>query len=322
MTSRVSLCLSCVVVFSIVGATHARAQGPGVPVAPRVQVEPVLVELAIALEQVRGGRSGGPAPTQAAAQLPSDPLTGPDVTNAPYAGDSVTLVTQTLGDGTRIEQRTEARFYRDSAGRIRREQTILGLGALNPGTDGQTVVTVDPTPGDSFAYTLDPINRTARRVSRAGGSGGFATTVSLSAVGGIGAGGNVDLQRELERASNLTRQGVGKQESLGTRQMEGVKVVGRKTTNIIPAGQIGNDRAIEITDERWESPELKILIYSRFSDPRTGVVEFRLTNINRAEPQADLFTIPSEYTVIEPGGRGLRTGGPAPGTTSGQGRGQ
>ena len=87
---------------------------------------------------------------------------------------------------------------------------------------------------------------------------------------------------------------------------------GRKTTSTIPAGQIGNDRAIEVTDERWESPELKMLIYSRFSDPRTGVVEFKLLNINRADPASDLFVIPSDYTVIEPGaGRGgARTGGP------------
>ena len=43
-----------------------------------------------------------------------------------------------------------------------------------------------------------------------------------------------------------------------------------------------------------------MLIYSRNSDPRTGVVEYRLTNINRAEPPADLFTIPSDYTINQP----------------------
>ena len=103
----------------------------------------------------------------------------------------------------------------------------------------------------------------------------------------------------------------GKQteESLGTRQIEGVRATGRKTTNIIPTGQIGNDRPIEITDERWESPDLKLLLYSRYSDPRTGVVEFKLTNISRVEQPADLFTVPSDYTVVEPGVGGLRTGG-------------
>jgi hypothetical protein len=61
-----------------------------------------------------------------------------------------------------------------------------------------------------------------------------------------------------------------------------------------------------------------MLVYSRNSDPRTGVVEYKLTNINRAEPPADLFTIPSDYTVNQPplpppaplgaGGRGGRGG--------------
>ena len=86
---------------------------------------------------------------------------------------------------------------------------------------------------------------------------------------------------------------------------------GRRTTSTIPTGQIGNDRPIEITDEQWESPELKVLVYSRFSDPRTGVIEYKLININRAEPRPDLFTVPADYTIIEPGGKGGR--GAAPG---------
>ena len=97
-------------------------------------------------------------------------------------------------------------------------------------------------------------------------------------------------------------------------EREGLKAVGRKTTSIIPAGQIGNDRPIEITDERWESPELRMLIYSRSSDPRTGVIEYRLTGLSRAEPPPDLSVVPQDYTVVEPGaggrGRGGR-GGPA-----------
>jgi hypothetical protein len=111
------------------------------------------------------------------------------------------------------------------------------------------------------------------------------------------------------------------EEVLGARQFDGVKALGRKTTSIIPTGQIGNDRPIEITDERWESPELRMLIYSRNSDPRTGVVEYRLTNINRSEPPADLFMIPQDYTINQPTtlspapgmrGRGARDSGAGP----------
>jgi hypothetical protein len=44
------------------------------------------------------------------------------------------------------------------------------------------------------------------------------------------------------------------------------------------------------------------------SDPRTGVVEYRLTNINRLEPPMDLFVVPPDYTIREMGGRGARAG--------------
>ena len=88
-------------------------------------------------------------------------------------------------------------------------------------------------------------------------------------------------------------------QSLGTRQIEGVDAVGTKRVEVIPAGRIGNDRPIEIVDERWESPALKVLVQSRHSDPRTGVVEYRLANISRAEPSHDLFLVPSDYTIVE-----------------------
>jgi hypothetical protein len=104
-------------------------------------------------------------------------------------------------------------------------------------------------------------------------------------------------------------------EALGTRQLAGVKATGRKSTSTIPAGQIGNDRPIEITDERWESPELRLLIRSRHHDPRTGDVEYQLTNINRAEPPPDLFMVPPDYTIVG----GERGGGTRGGRSVGAG---
>ena len=95
----------------------------------------------------------------------SDVLAGPVVTDAPFSADATTTVTQMLGDGTRIEQTTTARFYRDRAGRVRREQTILGLGGLNAGGNMQTI-TIAPDPTNGTAFTLDPMTRTARRVPR------------------------------------------------------------------------------------------------------------------------------------------------------------
>jgi len=85
---------------------------------------------------------------------------------------------------------------------------------------------------------------------------------------------------------------------LGTRLIENISAVGRLTRTTIPAGQIGNDRPIEITDERWESPDLRVVLLSRHHDPRTGDVDYRLTGIQRTEPTAALFSVPSEYTIV------------------------
>src|SRR5687768_15773898 len=79
--------------------------------------------------------------------------------NAPFSADAVTTVTQTLSDGTKIEQRTTARWYRDSAGRVRREQTVIGLDRLSPQGQPQTTITFDTVPRDPTPYVLNPANR-------------------------------------------------------------------------------------------------------------------------------------------------------------------
>jgi TonB family protein len=100
-------------------------------------------------------------------------------------------------------------------------------------------------------------------------------------------------------------------ESLGTQSIEGVQAEGTRTTTTIPAGAIGNERAIQITSERWYSPELQMVVMTRHSDPRFGETTYRLTNINRAEPDRSLFEVPSGYTVKE-GGPFMRSVAPLP----------
>lgn len=253
--------------------------------------------------------------------LANDVLSGPVVTDAPFSADATTTVTQVLSDGTRIEQNTTARYYRDRAGRVRREQTILGLGALNAGANLQTI-TIDPDPGDGTAYTLDPSTRSARRVPRlALPLNGNVVMAYRSTSNEVIVQGRATAPLFTSAIATTAMATAANEESLGTRQIEGVRALGRKTTTVIPVGQIGNDRPIEVTDERWESPELRMLLYSRNSDPRTGVVEYRLTNINRADPPADLFTIPSDYTISQsPLPPPPPPPAPAPPGTSGRGR--
>src|SRR5688500_37963 len=141
--------------------------------------------------QERGGRRGGGPPATASSGATTDPMTGPLVTGAPFSADAATIVTQTLGDGTRLEQRVTARFYRDGTGRVRREQTIIGLDALTPAEPARTMITFDSVAGDPMPYVIDPVARTVRRMPRAS----------------FGAGGGVDWLRGdfgLELTTGLT----------------------------------------------------------------------------------------------------------------------
>jgi hypothetical protein len=258
------------------------------------------------------------------------------IPNAPFSADVTTTVTQTLSDGTRIEQRTTGKLYRDSTGRVRREQTVIGLDRLNPAAQPQTTITFDSVPGDQTPYSLNPTNKTARRGGRRV-QWLTGTDVNISYTLRTGSPNSPAAQLALVDMLTAVNGTFGRafrsnagpvpsdikptEESLGTRQVEGVKATGRRSTTVIPAGRIGNDRDIRIVEEQWDSPELNMVMSTRFSDPRTGVVEYRLTGVSRSEPRADLFIVPSDYTVIEANGgaRGGRAGGGGEPVPPGQG---
>jgi hypothetical protein len=87
-------------------------------------------------------------------------------------------------------------------------------------------------------------------------------------------------------------------EQLGMQNFEGVDAEGTRTVTTIPAGAIGNERPIEIVYERWYSKDLQLIVYSKHSDPRFGEQTYRLTNINRSEPDPSLFDVPAGYRIL------------------------
>jgi hypothetical protein len=225
--------------------------------------------------------------------IAGDAPVGPIVPGAPYSGEGVTTVTQTLGDGTRIERTVKAHFYRDSEGRMRREQTILGLGALG---ESQSITIVDPVA--RVMYALDPATRQGRRSALPQGRGQWGPGPAPGSEAGVAPPPPPPPPPAGARRGAPPPAGLpNAPEPLGTRQVDGLAAVGTKRTEVIPAGTIGNDRPIEIVDERWVSPELKVLLMSKHHDPRTGDVEYRLTNVNRSEPPRELFAPPADYTI-------------------------
>ena len=219
---------------------------------------------------------------------------GPVVRGAPYSAEAVTTLTHTLADGTRIERTMGAKLYRDSAGRTRREQTVLGLASLSPASDAQVLITiVDPVAGTT--HVLDPQTRTARRmgIDRRTLAGPPPPPPPAPAKPATG------IPDPAAPPPPPPAPARPEEEALGSAVIAGTKVIGRRSRTTIPAGRIGNDRPIQIFDERWDSPELRLLAQSRHSDPRTGVVEYRLVNVTRSEPPADLFMVPGDDTFVD-----------------------
>ncbi|MFZ6658063.1 hypothetical protein [Undibacterium sp. TJN19] len=84
---------------------------------------------------------------------------------------------------------------------------------------------------------------------------------------------------------------------MGTREFDGVRAEGKMRSYQIPAGEIGNKNPITVSSETWYSTDLQLTVLIKQSDPRTGEWSYRLSNLKRAEPAANLFTVPEGYTV-------------------------
>jgi len=207
---------------------------------------------------------------------------GPVVKGAPYSADVSSEFTQTLADGNKIHRMTSDRVYRDSEGRTRREASLAALGSTAGTNSPQVAFVDDPVAGVSYA--LDLTNRTATKMS-------FRPPPP-------GNGPRPNFQpRQRANDANFKR------ESLGRQMVAGVPADGTRTTQTIPAGQIGNSLPLVIVTERWYSPDLQTVVLEKRSDPRSGESVFQLNNIIRAEPPSTLFAPPADFQVVPPGPR-------------------
>jgi hypothetical protein len=286
-----------------------------------------------------------PVGAQTADFVATDATLGRVVFGEPFSADGITTMTQMLADGTRIERTVPSKFYRDSQGRVRREQTVLGLTALTASKDAPLIITIVDSV-QRVTYTLNPATKLARRTSVPGVSGlsyeawrahistqGAALRRLAEETGGFAiqdlagppsppppappaqpvgsdappppppappAGTNAAKPQIVHGPAAASAQITqGFRVPAPVRRVQGLEATGERTVQIIRTGEIGNDRPIHVTSERWVSFELGLVLESRYDDPRTGTVEFRLTNIQRAEPPRELFTVPVDYKIVD-----------------------
>ena len=204
------------------------------------------------------------------------------VKGVPMSGEMVVTREQTLADGNSIHTQNQTTIYRDSEGRVRRE---IGFELNTPSTGAakRTMIAItDPVSGNR--YMLNPENKTAHQMPlHPGRSGPGAPDAMHDMHRKMGAGPD---------AANL------KTEQLGTKTINGLQAAGTRMTRTIPAGEIGNRNPIEVVTERWYSSDLQLPLLESHSDPMMGTMTIKLVNINRGEPDASLFQVPSDYKLV------------------------
>lgn len=88
-------------------------------------------------------------------------------------------------------------------------------------------------------------------------------------------------------------------ENLGEQTILGFRARGTRVITTLPAGQIGNDRPIDIVSEQWFSSELDLVMRSSHRDPWGGEFTTTVTRISRGEQPAALFEVPAPYKIID-----------------------
>jgi hypothetical protein len=186
---------------------------------------------------------------------------------------------QTLSDGNRIHRESRGRMFRDSAGRTRNE-TESALPASNGArriyvsiTDPvqQLIISLDP---QRKAATVDHFQRPAPQPPQDAAKPAETSEAGFSAV-------KPDIR----------------QEEIGTMQIEGFLVTGKRVTRIFHAEEIGNERPITSTTEIWYSPDLHIPLLVKSESPQSGLQVRKIINISTGDPDPLLFQLPSGYSV-------------------------
>jgi hypothetical protein len=201
---------------------------------------------------------------------------GPVVTGKPYSAVIVTRTAQQFSNGTQIDHSETALVFRDAQGRTRVE------------TDGGRSVTIlDPVQNLSFEFRVP--DQTAKHLK------GKKTSAHVAYKRPLAASNQWTVQ--LPKVSSEPEQ-----KPLGSQMVNGVSATGTRTTSIIAAGAIGNDKELRIEAERWYSPDLQVLVKSTYSDPRFGTTTYELTRISRSAPDPALFQVPAGYQISENSG--------------------
>lgn len=275
----------------------------------------ILSALTIAL-------AGAPAAAQDVVSVPawSEGLAPPRIKvsigsypNLPYSAKSTDTWVAPKADGSVISGTQEILLYRDAEGRTRSEimrdtQTMTYHdrdGSTRTmdvtqmyGGGKHTVTVADPVEGITFSWTIEENSAkkqvTVRRSTPRPPANSSQTTPAHS----VPQGYDPNTIKVYQSARNHI-------ETLGGQTVNGLYAEGYRQTTLLRDASTGTDKTA--TTEEWLSPDLKIVVrkiltdqrFSSESHPEGAVHRIDLTNVNRSDPDPELFKLPEGYEVVE-----------------------
>jgi len=209
------------------------------------------------------------------------------VKDAPFSADLVTTNDHAAGRPG-IKTQFHGKVARNTQG-----ESYFAMELIRPVPDPTQPTRVTITdPAALTVTTLDQTNKTA-----------FVSHISSSAVNKapILTPGNdrstaSGKPAAVASAASNTAPGSTRTESLGTKDLAGLQVVGLRTVHTLPPNG-PNDKPFVSTVETWTSPELKVIVLTDVQTSNGDHHVTRLENIVRTEPSSSLFQIPPDYKV-------------------------
>ncbi len=203
----------------------------------------------------------------------------------PVPGESFSAValqemTQLLNDGTSFQRKTSAFIARDYRGRIHnesheilpvdssREPALLSVHIYDPDTRLNTFLNLATHIARQATFPNRPLTAPPANWAQQGSDNNYNSK---------------DLRLE----------------DLGSSVLDSIAVHGYRRAMTLAANATGTGQPVVITDEYWYSEELRINMLAKHNDPRTGALTVTVTHVNRNEPSADLFEIPSGYKLVD-----------------------
>ncbi len=186
---------------------------------------------------------------------------------APPLGAELTVTVSSHTPGGSLQQTQTGKYWRDRDGRTRQDWSF---GSVISDPQTRTVIRLNHVNREAIIVRLPPVPST-QSSAPAGESDGVVPLTSPAPGGPTHSEGD-----------------------LGERIIEGFRALGtRRTIEGVPPLQIGS-----ATIEVWTAPDLRIPIYvKQGSSAGVSIQEFR--NIELADPDPSLFSIPSGYIIKE-----------------------